>query len=252
MKKIAYWIFKSKTDLSKKWWHRLFKVLFILGIVASGIYLITFLSNSYTQVVHQWSYVDSVSSRLSKVPYVGIVVSIHDLYGENEVVSEKRPYQMRVSLADKEYLQPFSPIFMDDGQSESFCSDELHKHIGTIAYTSNIKLYSTTNPTFESLYTDIDTFTTYLINNTYRVKCVMLDSYTITNENDTTTTFPFLRPVETSEYSIFSYKYNSSGFVLYALLFLVFFLFCILCTILIYYKIFLYIVYGKIEKPSLE
>jgi hypothetical protein len=157
---------------------------------------------------------------------------------------------MNFGLADKEYLQPFSPIFLED--SESFCSDELYKHIGNVASTNNVKLFSNTNPTFERLYADIDVFSTYLKNNSYGVKCVMLDSYTITNENDTTSTFPFLRPVETSDYSIYSYKDNFSGFVLYVLLTIAFFLFCILCTVLIYYKIILYIVYGKIDKPSTE
>lgn len=250
MKKITNWIFKSKTDLSKKWWHRFFKVLFVLAIIVSGISLATLLTNSYTQVVHQWNYVDSVSSRLSKEPYTGRVVSIQDLYGQNEVISEDYPSQMNFGLADKEYLQPFSPIFLED--SENFCSDELYDHIGNVASTNNVKLFSNTNPTFERLYSDVDVFSTYLKNNSYSVKCVMLDSYTITNDNDTTSTFPFLRPVETSDYSIYSYKDNLSGFILYVLLSIVFFLFCILCTILIYYKVFLYIVYGKVEKPSLE
>lgn len=180
--KITNWIFKSKTDLSKKWWHRFFKVLFILITIAFGIYLIAFLSNSYTQVVHQWSYVDTVSSRLSKGPYSGKVVSIQELYEQNEVISEDYPSQMNFGIADKEYLQPFSPIFLED--SENFCSDELDKHIDNVASTNNIRLFSNTNPTFERLYADADVFSTYLKNNSYSVKSVMLDSYTITNDND--------------------------------------------------------------------
>lgn len=250
MKKITNWILKSKTDLSKKWWHRFLKVLFVLTTIAFGIYLVTFLSNSYTQVVHQWNYVDTVSSRLSKAPYSGKIVSIKDLYKQNEVISEDYPSQMNLGLADKEYLQPFSPIFLEN--SESFCSDELYKNIGNVAVTNDVRLFSNTNPTFERLYDDIDVFSTYLKNNSFSVNCVMLDSYTITNNNDTTSTFSFLRPVETSSYSIYSYKDNLSGFILYIVLSTVFFLFCILCTILIYYKIILYIVYGKIEKPSTE
>lgn len=246
MKKITNWIFKSKTDLSKKWWHRFFKVLFILAIIVSGISLATLLTNSYTQVVHQWSYVDTVSSRLSKEPYSGKVVSIQELYEQNEVISEDYPSQMNFGLTDKEYLQPFSPVFLED--SENFCSDELYKHIDNVASANSVRLFSTTNPTFESLYANVDVFSTYLKNSSYSVKCVMLDSYTITNNNDTTSTFTFLRPVETSDYSIYSYKDNLSGFILYVALSIVFFLFCILCTILIYYKIILYIVYGKIEK----
>lgn len=250
MKKIISWIYKSKVDLSKKWWHRLFKVLFILATVVSVICLITFLSNSFTRVVHQWDYVDTLSSRLSKEPYSGKVVSIKDIYKENEVISEKYPSEMNFSLADKEYLQPFSPIFLED--SQSYCSDELYKQIGNVASTNNVRLFSTTDPTFERLYSNIDTFTTYLKNNSYSVKCVMKDSYTITNENDTESVYSFLRPIETSKYSIYSYKHNLAGFILYTLLSAVFLLFCIVCTVLIYFKIFLYIIYGKVENKSLE
>jgi len=247
MKKITNWIFKSKTDLSEKWWHRFFKVLFILAIIVSAIYLIIFLSNSYTRVTYQWNYVDSLSGRLSKAPYSGRVVSINDLYREDEVISEEYPSKMNFSLNDKEYLQPFSPLFLEDGQIESFCSEELYKHISNIASTNNINLFSTTDPTFERLYADVDVFTTYLKNNSYRVECVMFDSYTITNENDKTTKLSFIRPVDTSKYNIYSYHNNFSGFILSVFLIISFLLFCILLVIIIYYKVVLYIIYGKNE-----
>ncbi len=251
MKKINNWLFKSKVDLSKKWWHRLFKVFFIVAIIVFVIYLISFLSGSYSQVRNQWSFVDILSARLSKEPFSGKVVSIKDLYEKNEVISEEKyPSKMSFSLADKSYLQPFSSMFLENGQSENFCSDELYTNISNIASTNNINLFSTTNPTFKTLYPDVDKFTTYLKNNAYNIKCVMVDSYSITNENDKISTFTFLRPVETSAYSIYSYKDNLSGFILSIFFSIVVFLLCLLFTILIYYKVFLYIIYGKIENLS--
>lgn len=88
MKTVFNWIFKSKEDLSKKWWHRLFKVLFILGIAIFAIYSIYILVDSYSSITHKWNYVDSFSTRLNEEPYSGEVFSITDLYDKDEVVSE--------------------------------------------------------------------------------------------------------------------------------------------------------------------
>ncbi len=251
MKKIKNWIFKSKVDLSKKWWHRLFKVLFIIAIMFASISAISVLSDSYSFITHKWRYVESLSNRLSKAPYSEKVVSISELYDDHEVISEEKyPSKFNNSLNDKHYLFPFSTMFMEDIQSNSFCSNELDKHIKDIAQNTNTKLFSPVNYTFEKLSTDIDNFVTYLKNNSYSIKCVTFDSYTIDNENNTTSTYKFIKPVDTSKYYIYEYKNNFSGFILAVLLTIVTLPFFVLCTILIYYKVVLYIVYGKPEESS--
>jgi hypothetical protein len=251
MKKIIKWIFKSKVNLAEKWWHRFFKVLFVLIIVASTIYLVTFLSNSYSQIVHQWNYIDTLSGRLSKNAYTGKVFSISDLYESNEAISDDYA-SGGWSLEDKRYVEPLSPLFLPEGQIQTFCSDSLSKHIENIAYINNIKLFSDTNPTAYKLYDDIDAFSTYLKNNSYSVKCLFVDSFTMSNEDGTTSKLTFLRPENTSEYSIYRYENNFSGFILSVLLSAVFLLFCILGTMLIYYKVIMYIIYGRIEINSSE
>ncbi len=250
MKKIINWIFKSKIDLSKKWWHRLLKVLFFLLIIVSAISLISFLSNVYTKAVHQWNYVDGFSSRLGKPPFSGKVASINDLYGENEVISDEFPSLMNSSLGNKQYLEPSSPLFLKDGQTKTFCSDELYKHIADIASANSTNLFSKTDVTYEGLYADVDAFTKYLGTNSYGVKCVMIDGFTITNEDGTPSIISFLRPIETYKYVIYSYEYNLVGFILGVLWSIALYLLFILCVLLLYYKVILYVIYGKIENPS--
>jgi hypothetical protein len=254
-KKIVNWMFRSKIDLSTKWWHRLFKVLFVVIILTSAVFLIIFLSDSYNRIVHQWHYVESLSSRLASDSYSGRAVPLKDLYEENEVITDREQLSgTSFSLADKEYLQPYSPIFLEDiQQSKSFCSDKLYEHIDDIASTNNIKIFSTVEATPSRVYSDVDAFITYLENKfLFDTNCVMLDRFTRYNDDDTTTMISFIRPVDTSRYIIHSYRYSLDRFIFMTLSSIAFFLFCILCTILIYYKVILYIVYGKVEKSSLK
>jgi hypothetical protein len=254
-KKIVSWMFGSEIDLSTKWWHRFFKVLFVMTILTSAVLLIIFLSDSYNRIVHQWHYVESLSSRLGDSLYSNKVVPLKDLYGEDEVITDRE--QLRgtsFNLADREYLQPYSPIFLEDiQQSKSFCSNELYEHIDDIASANDIKIFSTVEATPSRVYSDVDAFITYLENKfLFDTNCVMLDRFTRYNDDDTTTMISFVRPVDTSRYIIYNYRYSLDRFIFMTLSSIAFFLFCILCTILIYYKVILYIVYGKVEKSSLK
>jgi hypothetical protein len=248
MNKLNKWIFKSKVDLSKKWWHRLFKVIFIILIILSSIGLLSLTISSYDRTVNQWTYVHDFYTVLNSPLYANKVLSIKELYKDNEVISEKYSYEMDFNLSSKNYLEPFSPIFLED--SVSFCSNNLSTEIKNIAYKNNIKLFSTTNPSPQQLYSDIDIFSKYLKNNSFNIGCVMLDSYTLDNDDGTSLKFNFLRPVDTSNYKIYEYKNNISGFALLIVGSLFFLWLCTLCVMIIYYKVILYIVYGKQEGHS--
>lgn len=253
MKKIKNWIFKSKIDLSKKWWHRLFKVLFILSFIVVSLFVMTFLSNSYSQITHQWMFVDGLSNRLSDAPYSGKVLSINELYSADEVISEEMyTSKMNFSLEGKDYLEPLSAMFLDDYQSKSFCSNKLDENIKNIAETNNIKLFSAVNSTLRTLSSDIDAFTKYLKDNSYSISCVMIDSYTTTDDNGETLKSVFLKPIDTAKYNIYEYKNNLLGFILNVLLSIAFLLFCAICTIIFYYKVVLYIVFGKVDTIPAE
>lgn len=246
MKKLKNWLYRPDLELNKKWWHRLFKVVFILTIIISSISLITYLGNSYTQVVNQWNFIDTLSGRLSNDSYTGKVVSIRGLHNVNEAISDDYPGGW--SLDDRRYVEPFSALFLPEDEGQTFCSDNLSENLENIAVTNNIRLFSDTNPSAYKLYDDMGTFSTYLKNNSYSVKCLFIDSFTISNEDGSDTKLTFLRSENTSDYSIYQYKDNFLGFVLLTLLSVFAFLFGVLLVLIFYYKVFLYIVFGGKNK----
>lgn len=242
MKKISNWLFNNNLELNKKWWHRFFKVLFIITVVSLTIFIIILLINSYSRIVNQWNYVDTVTARLNSSNYSGKIVSIKQLYSNDEVISTINDVYTKgyyPNLNNKKYLLPFSVIFLDD--TINFCSDKLDKQIREIASNNNIKLFSTTNPTLYSLSTDVNKF----ISNLGTTKCVMIDSYSVENDNGTINKYTFLRPVDIYEYSIFKYKNNLIGYILAIIFSIIGLWMCVLMVQVIYYKIIMYIIYGN-------
>jgi hypothetical protein len=248
MKKFKEWLFRPDLELSNRWWHRLFKIIFVLSIITSTIYGITYLSDSYGKIIHQWSFVDTFYGRLSETAYTDKVFPIHELLADNEVIGEDYPRGW--GLTEKRYIEPMSPLFLPEGDIKTFCSDNLDKHIKNIAYTNDIKLFSDINPTAYTLYDDIDAFSDYLKSNSYSTKCVFIDAFTLINDDDTTSRLVFLRPETTRDYVI--YAYNGSFLnIIWAVLFSVAALiFGVLCTMVIYYKLVLYIVFGSRQEKS--
>ncbi|MFA5777982.1 MAG: hypothetical protein WC870_00600 [Candidatus Paceibacterota bacterium] len=243
MKKIINWLFGGDLDLKNKWWHRFLKVLFIISVISLTIYVITLFANSYPRIVNQWNFVDVLSGRLSKNDNSGKILSMRQLYNDEEIIGDSDIYTKDYfpNLKDKDYLLPFSPIFLED--TESFCSNKLDKQIIDIVNKNNIKLFSTTNPTLNTLSTNIDAFNSYLYNND--IKCVMVDSYSVENENGITSKYTFLRPVDIYKYNVYRYENNFIGFILDIILSIIGLLLYIFIVLFIYNKIILYIIYGN-------
>lgn len=243
-KKIKIWLLKDSLELNKKWWHRFLKVLFVMSIISLTIYVIILLANSYPRIVNQWNFADVLSGRLSKSDYSGKILSVKQLYNDEEIISDSDIYTKDYfpNLKDKELLLPyFPPIFLEG--TESFCSNKLDEKIKGIASENNIKLFSTTNPTLNTLSNNIDAFTSYLYNN--NIKCVMVDSFSVENDNRETSKYTFLRPVNIYEYNVYRYENNFMGFILDIILSIIGLLLYIFVVLFIYNKIILYIIYGN-------
>ncbi len=243
-KKIKIWLLKDSLELNKKWGHRLLKVLFILSIISLTIYVFILLSNGYPRIVNEWNFVNNIAGKLNSKDYSGKVVPIKELYNDKEIISDSDIYTKDYfpNLDNKDLLLPYSsPIFVED--TESFCSNKLDEQIKEIASENNIKLFSTTNPTLNTLSNNIDAFTSYLYNN--NIKCVMVDSYSVENDNKETSKYTFLRPVNTYEYNIYRYENNFMGFILSIIFSIIGLLLYIFITLFIYNKIILYIIYGN-------
>lgn len=249
LSKIISWIFREDIDLSKKWWHRLFKVLFVLSIISLAVYAATILVNSYERIVNRWGYVESLSKRLSDGTHSGQVFFINQLYKDDEVITEKKMYgdDYYPSITSKEYLFPMKAMFLlgGDYSKDNFCSDELYKKIENIADINKIKLFSPIDPTIRSLSADLAAFTTYLKDNSFSIKCVMINSYTVEGEDGTDAKLTFLEPINTYEYNIYRYSNGLHFFILSFILALIGLLIYTLAVILVYYKIILYIVFGS-------
>ncbi|MEN9551647.1 MAG: hypothetical protein RI935_24 [Candidatus Parcubacteria bacterium] len=250
LQKIKNWIVRDDLDLSAKWWHRLLKVLFIISYLLVAFYFLNLLANSYSSIINRWVFADVLSSRLLKPEYTGKVFSIYELQKDNEVIStldqvySKDGYSP--SLEAKETLRPYSSLFLvSNPPVQSFCSDKLPEKVKDIALMNNIKFFSDENPRFDKLTNNIDSFISYLDSKSFTIKCVMVDSYTIVNNDSTESTYKFLRPVNTYDYSIFRYE-DGKLLLLLAIVIGVFFYFIsIFICLVIYYKIILYIVFGS-------
>lgn len=242
-KKISSWLLRDSLELNKKWWHRFLKVLFIVSIISLTIYTITLLTDAYPRIVNQWDFTNTLAGKLNSDNYSGKIVKVNQLYNEEEIISDSDIYTKDYfpNLKDKDYLLPFSPIFLED--VESFCSNKLDKQIKEIANKNDIKLFATTNPTLNTLSNNIDAFTSYVYNN--NIKCVMVDSYSVENENEITSKYTFLRPVDIYKYNVYSYENNFIGFILDIVLSIIGLLLYIFIILFIYNKIILYIIYGN-------
>lgn len=244
IKKIYSWLIKDSLGLNKKWWHRFLKVIFIVSLISLAIATIVSLVNSYPSIVNEWNYSSTITGKLNSSDYSGKIVQINQLYGEEEIISDNDIYANDYfpNLNDKELLLPYSsPIFSTD--MESFCSNKLDKQIKEIAEENDINLFSTINPTVKTLSPNIEAFILYL--NTNDIRCAMVDSYTMENDDGTTYKYTFLRPVDTSEYSIYKYKNNFTGFLSTIFLGLIVFFVYFFVVIFVYNKIILYIIYGN-------
>ncbi|MDQ5954091.1 MAG: hypothetical protein QG583_18 [Patescibacteria group bacterium] len=244
MKKISSWLYREDLELSRKWWHRFLKVVFILSVISLAIYAVVSLVNSYPSIVNQWSYANTVSGKLNSSDYTDKIVSINELYNYKEIISDSELYTDGYfpNLKNKELLLPYSsPVFVAD--TESFCSSKLDKQIKEIAIENDIKLFSTTNPTFYTLSTNIDAFASYL--NINDIRCVMVDSYNIENDDGSTSQYTFLRAVDTNKYIIYKYDNNFIGFIFNIFGIFIGLLIYIFVAVFIYNKIILYIIYGN-------
>lgn len=249
--KFKKWIIRDDLNLSNKWWHRFFKVGFIISIIALTGALVVDTFERYDTIINKWMYVESLSARLRNPVHTSKIFSIQQLYGPDEVITTfDRVYSYdnySPGLGAKSLLFPLDAMFLlsEDTKFKSFCSDQLDKHVETISRAENIRNFSSTNPTFINLYTDIGVFKDYLRINSYSISCLTTNSYTIPDENGSEKVYAFLEPVETREYSIYKYESGILDLIFVIVLKIIALLAYILIMLLIYYKILLYIVFGS-------
>lgn len=211
--------FRKDLNLGGRWWHRLFLVIFFLCF-AWALYAMS--SDPFTDnhpYVPQWKVVDSVDERLTPE-----VKQIRDLKKFGEQVEEK----------DRSYA-----LNSGDGSlyDDFYCSTDLENNIPEIQSKSGI-----TNLYLNRKNVSMDMFVNYVRNND--IKCLIPDAYT----NADNTKLRFLEPLTpNSIYGRDLVFYEKSNFLtaFYVSKMLLLVVAIFVGIAIAYYKIFLYVIFGK-------
>lgn len=213
--------FRKDLNLGGRWWHRLFLVIFFV-LFASALYMMSsvLFADNYPHIP-QWKIVSSVDERITEE-----VKQIRDLKKFGERVEEKdRSYALNSSADENSLYDDF------------YCSTDLENKIAEIQSKSVI-----TNLYLNRKSVSAETFVNYVKKSS--IKCLIPDAYT----NSDGTKISFLEPLGlNSLYGkdlVFYEKSNSlTAFYVLKMFLLVIALFVGIA--IAYYKIFLYIIFGK-------
>lgn len=211
--------FRKDLNLGGRWWHRLFLVIFFV-LFAWALYMMSndlFADNH--PYVPQWKVVDSVDERLTPE-----VKQIRDLKKFGEQVEEK----------DRSYALNSGDTSLYD---DFYCSTDLKNKISEIQSKSGI-----TNLYLNRKNVSMDMFVNYVRDND--IKCLIPDAYT----NADNTKLRFLEPLApNSIYGRDLVFYEKSNFLtaFYVSKMLLLVTAVFIGIAIAYYKIFLYVIFGK-------
>lgn len=231
MKKLFKKIIGYRDDLklNKKWWHRLLSTLFVFSFIFSvSIWVIDYTqSNEFLRWEKTESLNDRITKEVKKPKYFlkdGEKLG-QSIYGLNSYQSE----------SEKKYLD------------DVYCSSELSKNVKNIKDDKNIinlfirKLYGTEE-------VPLNVFEDYISNN--NIKCLVSDSYSSFEKKSLQfNTITFLEPDKSlqddwSFYEVSVLK-TTINFLLALSVVLIFCSLIFSIILLIYYRVIVYIIYGK-------
>ena len=211
--------FRKDLNLGGRWWHRLFLVIFFLCFAWALYAMSSDLFADNHPYVPQWKVVDSVDERLTPE-----VKQIRDLKKFAEQVEEK----------DRSYA-----LNSGDGSlyDDFYCSTDLENNISEIQSKSGIA-----NLYLNRKNVSMDMFVNYVRDND--IKCLIPDAYT----NADNTKLRFLEPLTpNSIYGRDLVFYEKSNFLtaFYVSKMLLLVIAIFVGIAIAYYKIFLYVIFGK-------
>jgi hypothetical protein len=211
--------FRKDLNLGGRWWHRLFLVIFFVCFAWALYAMSKDLFADNHSYVPQWKVVDSVDERL-----IPEVKQIRDLKKFGEQVEEKdRSYALNLR-ADSIY-------------DDFYCSADLENKILNVQSQSGI-----TNLYLNRKNVSMEVFVNYVRDND--IKCLIPDAYTSSDN----TKLRFLEPLgPNSLYGKDLAFYEKSNFLtaFYVLKMLLLVIAIFFGIAIAYYKIFLYIIFGK-------
>ena len=226
MKSLFSNFFRKDLSLSSRWWHRLFLVLFFVSFAWALYTMYDDLFSTSHPYIPQWKVVGSVDERITAE-----LKQIRDLRKVGERVEEKdRSYALNSSEDDSLY-------------EDFYCSTDLENRVSEVQSKSGI-----TDLYLARRGVSAETFANYIRTND--IKCLIPDAYTNTDG----TKLRFLEPLGPNPlYGKDLVFYEKSG-LLTAWYVLQMFLLVIAVfagIAIAYYKVFLYIIFGRAEKNGL-
>lgn len=242
--------FRKDLNLGRKWWHRLLAVIFFWLFV----YCIFSATKS---MIFEWGLrpVHRVQSKLEE-RITTEVKSAKELLKQWEVLYRGSPYGVNIFLFrfywEGKYQGLVKEIYnnQDDTVNGLFCSNQLYAQINEVIKKTGIsKFYvKEINNFLEPVSTKIAT--EYIKNN--NVKCILIDGFWGENK--------FLNPWWVAqEYQNDYYFYKKTGFanfltimevITWIITVIVLLAIPFSLLMLIYYKIILYVIYGKSKKKK--
>ncbi|HBV58235.1 MAG TPA: hypothetical protein DEB73_03185 [Candidatus Magasanikbacteria bacterium] len=223
--------FRKDLNLKDKWWHRFLSIIFIFFfIIFTGYNLIAYSVSDIFRGdvgIQKWRNVELLSARInSEIKSIGALVKTGEKIGEN----------------DRTYVLNDQPDAYYNGVlNDVYCSNELSEKFLVIKNTRSIdSLYIRNLYKRENVSPEV--FSNFIKQN--GVKCLIVDAYSDTNGGRVT----FLEPDKSYQDNWSFFEKSSIKTILYFIemipLVLIFSVLVFAGILVIYYKIFLYIVFG--------
>lgn len=221
--------FRKDLNLSGRWWHRLLLVIFAISFIWALYTMYDDLFATSHPYIPQWKVVNSVDERLTPA-----VKQIRDLKMPSERVEElDRSYALNSQDDDSLY-------------DDIYCSSDLENRIDEVQNNSGIRILYIRDK-YGRNDVPIETFANYIKEN--NIKCLVPDAYThydINSQEDGK--LRFLEPIgpDSAFYKDLVF-YEKSNFltVIYALKMFLLVIAVFAVAVVLYYKVFLYIIFGS-------
>ncbi len=214
--------FRKDLQLRNKWWHRFFKVFFVLFVVC---FFITVLAEDLPV---RTRYIE-VASLAERIPNKAVEIS--KLKKQGEII---------------DYAEPYPPNNYAIDYNDVFCSNNLADDVLLIMKKTDVDVLHLRELHGLNVVT-ISEFSNYIRKS--NDKCLWVDSI----NNEYGNKIYFLEPNDIFNYKDYSFYKESSfktigHFLIIALIAVAFTAIASFLILVIYYKIILYIIYGKSRK----
>lgn len=241
---ISSWLFRDDLDLTHKWWHKLLSAVFVILFIVYVVHNIVI----YSKVdmfkggrVQQWKKVEALSERITTE-----VKTVGELTKAGEKIEDK--YRTR-KLNDQ------SSTAYDSVLNDTYCSTKLYDHVENLKNLRMADTYymntdedrrSTTPRLYEATKLPPGPFSDlsdYIKKN--GINCLVVNTHTYRDGSIVTFLMPDISYqknwffYEKSSLKTFGYFIEMIGFILGI------FIALFLSAMIVYYKIFLYLIYGN-------